>query len=136
MEELKSELERIRSEKIRQTLSNSTSSSEAQREESQLASRVASLEEQIERLRAEKRLLQESNDELQALLLTRGVEEGRSLLTGTAAMAGSGPRDDHGSYSLAAELEAMSADEVGNAHIERSCFYDPFHTKYISDYRP
>lgn len=42
--------------------------------------------------------LQESYEELQALLLTRSIQEGRSLLTG--------------SNNLAAELEEMTQDDV------------------------
>lgn len=47
--------------------------------------------------------LQETIEELQAQMLTRSLEEGRNLLTG----AGNG-------NSLAEELEAMSAQEVGS----------------------
>jgi hypothetical protein len=50
--------------------------------------------------------LQETNEELQAQMLTRSLEEGRNLLTGV----GSG-------NSLAEELEAMSAQEVGPCHL-------------------
>ena len=49
--------------------------------------------------------LQETNEELQAQILTRSLEEGRNLLTGV----GKG-------NSLAEELEAMSAQEVGQYH--------------------
>jgi hypothetical protein len=49
--------------------------------------------------------LQETNEELQAQMLTRSLEEGRNLLTGV----GNG-------NSLAEELEAMSAQEVGLCH--------------------
>lgn len=42
--------------------------------------------------------LQESYEELQALLLTRSIQEGRTLLTG--------------SNNLAAELEEMTQDDV------------------------
>jgi hypothetical protein len=49
--------------------------------------------------------LQETNEELQAQMLTRSLEEGRNLLTGV----GNG-------NSLAEELEAMSAQEVGEYH--------------------
>lgn len=42
--------------------------------------------------------LQESHEELQALLLTRSIQEGRSLLTD--------------SNNLAAELEQMTQDDV------------------------
>lgn len=51
--------------------------------------------------------LQETNEELQAQMLTRSLEEGRNLLTGV----GSG-------NSLAEELEAMSAQEVGAYHLQ------------------
>lgn len=47
--------------------------------------------------------LQETIEELQAQMLTRSLEEGRNLLTGV----GNG-------NSLAEELEAMSAQEVGS----------------------
>lgn len=67
------------------------------------AARVLALGAQLERVREEARSLREANEELQALVLARGVEEGRSLLTGSMGM---------GSASLAAELEAMSQDEV------------------------
>jgi hypothetical protein len=50
--------------------------------------------------------LQETNEELQAQMLTRSLEEGRNLLTGV----GSG-------NSLAEELDAMSAQEVGACHL-------------------
>jgi len=55
------------------------------------------LQAQFSALREENKKLQEAHDEMQAILLTRSVEEGRSLLTGN--------------QSLAAELEAMSQDE-------------------------
>lgn len=48
--------------------------------------------------------LQESNDELNAQLLNRGLEEGRTLLTTINSV----PAGD----SLAAEFEAMSQDQV------------------------
>ncbi|XP_034250822.1 rab11 family-interacting protein 4 isoform X3 [Thrips palmi] len=65
---------------------------------------VVALSAQLEHVREEARSLREANEELQALVLTRGVEEGRSLLTGSM-----------GSSSLAAELEAMSQDEIRQA---------------------
>lgn len=49
--------------------------------------------------------LSEAQEELQAQILTRGVEEGRSLLDGV-----SGPLV--GTNSLAHELSQMSDDEV------------------------
>jgi hypothetical protein len=53
--------------------------------------------------------LQETTEELQAQMLTRSLEEGRNLLTGV----GSG-------NSLAEELEAMSAMEVGSCPLHDS----------------
>jgi len=55
--------------------------------------------------------LQETNEELQAQMLTRSLEEGRNLLTGV----GNG-------NSLAEELEAMSAQEVGQYHSSGSTY--------------
>lgn len=66
--------------------------------------RLEELHQEMEELRHANKNLQESNEELQALMLTRGLEEGRSLLlNGT-------------SNSLAQELEAMSQNQVC-AHI-------------------
>jgi hypothetical protein len=53
--------------------------------------------------------LQETTEELQAQMLTRSLEEGRNLLTGV----GNG-------NSLAEELEAMSAQEVGSCPLHNS----------------
>jgi hypothetical protein len=53
--------------------------------------------------------LQETTEELQAQMLTRSLEEGRNLLTGV----GNG-------NSLAEELEAMSAQEVGSCPLYAS----------------
>lgn len=63
------------------------------------ALRLEELHNEMATLRAENVTLRETNDELQASLLTAGVEQGR-LLTGI------------GETSLAAELEAMSHDQV------------------------
>ncbi|XP_034250823.1 rab11 family-interacting protein 4 isoform X4 [Thrips palmi] len=70
---------------------------------------VVALSAQLEHVREEARSLREANEELQALVLTRGVEEGRSLLTGSM-----------GSSSLAAELEAMSQDESMDKSLDQS----------------
>jgi Rab11 family-interacting protein 3/4 len=65
------------------------------------ALRLEELHQEMEELRHTNKNLQETNEELQALVLTRGLEEGRSLLlNGT-------------SNSLAQELEAMSQNQVG-----------------------
>nr|XP_018899022.1 PREDICTED: rab11 family-interacting protein 4 isoform X3 [Bemisia tabaci]XP_018899023.1 PREDICTED: rab11 family-interacting protein 4 isoform X3 [Bemisia tabaci] len=62
------------------------------------------LQQQLDVLRTQYRNLQEQYDELQALLLSRSVEEGRTLLTG--------------SNSLAAELEAMTQDDSGECSLQ------------------
>lgn len=49
-------------------------------------------------------VLAEQNEELQAIVLNRGVEEGRNLLNGT-------------SNSLAHELGEMSQRQVFNVHL-------------------
>lgn len=66
--------------------------------------RLEELHTELEELRGKNKQLEETNDELQALVLTRGVEEGRNLLNGT-------------SNSLAKELEEMdqNQDNVENA---------------------
>ncbi|XP_054288163.1 rab11 family-interacting protein 4A [Macrosteles quadrilineatus] len=58
------------------------------------------LQEQLDSLRQEHRSLQEAHEELQVVLLSRGVEEGRNLLS--AASQG---------HSLAAELDDMTQDD-------------------------
>lgn len=90
VEELSIEVERLRESALRQS---------SREKDPDQAAQVLALDAQLERMREEARSLREANEELQALVLTRGIEEGRSLLTG-------------GSSSLAAELEAMSQDEV------------------------
>lgn len=61
--------------------------------------RFEELTRELNDLKKQNRSLQEQNEELQALMLTRGVEQGISLLNGTSA-------------SLAKELEAMGQAQV------------------------
>ncbi|XP_040569008.1 rab11 family-interacting protein 4B isoform X2 [Lepeophtheirus salmonis] len=68
-----------------------------------LASRISEMENEIRSLRDKNGSLQETNEELQAQMLNRGLEEGKILLNG--------PSDD----SLAAEFEAMNENEIRNA---------------------
>lgn len=72
MIELGKELERLRSET---GPALPTTSSEALR--------LEELHQELEELRQKNKALQEQNEELQAMVLTRGVEEGRNLLNGT-----------------------------------------------------
>ncbi|XP_074000262.1 rab11 family-interacting protein 4A-like isoform X3 [Rhodnius prolixus] len=92
IEELTQEIERLRAEQretIEQLNSRGTGVSPTAHEQ---------LQSKFTQLREDNRRLQEAHDEMQALLLTKRVEEGRSLLL-------------TGHQSLAAELEAMSQDE-------------------------
>ncbi|KAL9903554.1 rab11 family-interacting protein 4B isoform X6 [Glossina fuscipes] len=57
--------------------------------------RLEELHQELEQMRQKNKSLEEQNEELQAAVLTRGVEEGRHLLNGTL-------------NSLAQELEEMS----------------------------
>lgn len=61
--------------------------------------RLEELHEEIAALRGKNAQLEEANEELQASLLHAGLEQGRMLTAGE--------------NSLAAELEAMTHDEVG-----------------------
>lgn len=89
IEELSQEVERLRA--ASRTPALPTTSPEA--------IRLEELHQEVANLRSENKTLQECNEELQASLLTAGVEQGR-LLTVV------------GETSLAAELEAMSHDQV------------------------
>ncbi|XP_052891782.1 rab11 family-interacting protein 4B isoform X11 [Anopheles moucheti] len=60
--------------------------------------RLEELHQEMDELRQKNKSLEEANEELQAMMLTRSVEEGRNLLNGT-------------SNSLAQELEAMSQNQ-------------------------
>ncbi|GLH10974.1 Putative centrosomal protein nuf [Gryllus bimaculatus] len=86
VDELSRDLEQLRKE---QGVSNPA--------DSQHSAHLAELQSELSRLRQENKSLRETNEDLQAQILTRGVEEGRNLL-------GSG-------NSIAAELEAMSGEE-------------------------
>lgn len=61
--------------------------------------RLEELHQEMDELRQKNKQLEEANEELQAMVLTKGVEEGRNLLNGT-------------SNSLAQELEAMSQNQL------------------------
>lgn len=89
IEDLSREVERLRSEA--RTPALPTTSPETLR--------LEELHEEMSALRAKNTQLQEANEELQATLLHASVEQGRLLTTA-------------GENSLAAELEAMTHDEV------------------------
>lgn len=93
MIELGKEVERLRSE-----------SGPAMPTTSPETLRLEELHQELEELRQAKKALIEQNEELQAMVLTRGVEEGRNLLNGT-------------SNSLAQELDELNdrQDSVDSA---------------------
>lgn len=97
MIELSKEVDRLRSE-----------SGPAMPTTSSEAIRLEELHSELEELRHANKALIEQNEELQAIVLTRGVEEGRNLLNGT-------------SNSLAQELGELNDRQVGN--IERTFYF-------------
>ncbi|XP_069968242.1 rab11 family-interacting protein 3 isoform X12 [Bactrocera oleae] len=68
--------------------------------------RLEELHQELEEMRQKNKALEEQNEELQAQVLTRGVEEGRNLLNGTL-------------NSLAQELEEMSQAQLQQAFQEK-----------------
>jgi len=69
-----------------------------------LPARIAEMEAEIRTLREANKRFHESNEELQAAMLNKGLEEGRSLLN-----------NPQHTNSLAAEFEAMSENEMRKA---------------------
>lgn len=96
IDELSREVERLRSEA--RTPALPTTSPETLR--------LEELHEEMATLRGKNTHLQEANEELQASLLTAGVEQGRLLTAGET--------------SLAAELEAMTHDQTDMLHDHES----------------
>lgn len=92
MIELGKEVERLRSE-----------SGPAMPTTSPETLRLEELHQELEDLRQSKKALIEQNEELQAMVLTRGVEEGRNLLNGT-------------SNSLAQELDELNDRQVNSIY--------------------
>lgn len=95
MLELSKELERLRAE-----------TGPAMPTTSPESIRLEELHQELEEMRHKNRALEEQNEELQAAVLTRGVEEGRHLLNGTL-------------NSLAQELEEMSQAQLQQAFQEK-----------------
>ncbi|XP_065358849.1 rab11 family-interacting protein 4B isoform X6 [Calliphora vicina] len=95
MLELSKELERLRAE-----------TGPAMPTTSPESIRLEELHQELEEMRQKNRALEEQNEELQAAVLTRGVEEGRHLLNGTL-------------NSLAQELEEMSQAQLQQAFQEK-----------------
>ncbi|XP_049543716.1 rab11 family-interacting protein 4B isoform X6 [Anopheles darlingi] len=68
--------------------------------------RLEELHQEMDDLRQKSKALEEANEELQAMMLTRSIEEGRNLLNGPT-------------NSLAQELEAMSQNQLQVAFQEK-----------------
>lgn len=90
LKEMEAELGLLRQENQERKQSTTSNNEEVRFEE---------LTRELNDLKKQNRSLQEQNEELQALMLTRGVEQGINLLNGTSA-------------SLAKELEAMGQAQV------------------------
>lgn len=97
LDELSREVEKLKTEK----LSALAALQDCKETPSQIETE---LHAQLDSVRQDYKNLQESYDELQAILLTRSVQEGRNLLTG--------------SNNLAAELEEMTNDDRYDATVE------------------
>lgn len=68
-----------------------------------LPARISEMETEIRELREQNKRFQENNEELQAQMLNKGLEEGMNLL------------NNQPNNSLAAEFEAMSENEMRTA---------------------
>ncbi|XP_064215441.1 rab11 family-interacting protein 4A isoform X5 [Tribolium castaneum] len=117
IEELSREIERLRSEA--RTPALPTTSPET--------IRLEELHEEITNLRNKNTQLQEANDELQASLLHAGLEQGRMLTAGE--------------NNLAAELEAMTHDEMQQAlkeqqevNLQLRCYIDGILLNIVENY--
>lgn len=83
--------------------------------------RLEELHEELEGLRQTNKSLVEQNEELQAMVLTRGVEEGRNLLNGT-------------SNSLAQELGELNERQVNTNSETQKALCSSFGSRYIAKY--
>lgn len=102
--ELQKEIEKMRSERMiipHQHRVNFASSLSLESTTSSEPFKVEELQQEIAELKQINRSLEESNEELQAMLLTRGLEEGRNLLNGGSSTA-----------NLADELKEMGQAQV------------------------
>lgn len=63
--------------------------------------RIEELQHELDQMKKRNRHLEESNEELQAMMLTKSIEEGRNLLNG-------------GTSNLADELKEMGQQQVRN----------------------
>ncbi|EFX76515.1 hypothetical protein DAPPUDRAFT_55126, partial [Daphnia pulex] len=102
--ELSREVDLLRASTQHQSSSSNSSHGEFGEELTPSAARVREMENEIKTLKQQNNSLREANDELQAQLFSRGLEEGRTLLSEHLAC-----------NSLAAEFEVMSQDDIRTA---------------------
>lgn len=106
MEEMTKEVEQLKSQKEELSRKNSSimdSSGDGDDVMGDLPARIADMEAEIRVLRDQNKRYKETNEELQAALMSKSVIEGRTLLNNT------------NNNSLAAEFEAMSENEMRKA---------------------
>jgi len=102
VQEMSREVEQLRNQKIELTQNDSVMQLQDGEEVfGDLPARIAEMETEIRVLRDQNKRFHENNEELQAQMLNKGLEEGRTLLMNQAH-----------NNSLAAEFEAMSENEV------------------------
>eukprot|EP00092_Neocalanus_flemingeri_P095404 GFUD01121385.1.p1 GENE.GFUD01121385.1~~GFUD01121385.1.p1 ORF type:complete len:416 (+),score=139.83 GFUD01121385.1:290-1537(+) len=105
VQEMSREVEQLRNQKVE--MSQNDSGMQLQDGEEvfgDLPARIAEMETEIRVLRDQNKRFHENNEELQAQMLNKGLEEGRTLLLNQAH-----------NNSLAAEFEAMSENEMRKA---------------------
>lgn len=104
VEEMTKEVEQLKSQKAELTRKNSGVENMSGEEVfGDLPARIADMEAEIRVLRDQNKRYKESNEELQAALVSKSLEEGRTLLNDTQ------------DKSLAAEFDAMSENEMRKA---------------------
>jgi len=104
VEEMTKEVEQLKSQKAELTRKNSgVENMNGEEVLGDLPARIADMEAEIRVLRDHNKRYKESNEELQAALVSKSLEEGRTLLNDTQ------------DKSLAAEFDAMSENEMRKA---------------------
>jgi len=104
VEEMTKEVEQLKSQKAELTRKNSgVENMNGEEVFGDLPARIADMEAEIRVLRDQNKRYKESNEELQAALVSKSLEEGRTLLNDTQ------------DKSLAAEFDAMSENEMRKA---------------------
>merc|ERR1711972_249546 len=107
VEEMSKEVEQLKSQRAELTRRNSNFSSSPIIEDDDafgdLPQRIVEMEAEIRVLREQNKRYKESSEELQAALVSKSLEEGRTLLNSTD------------NKSLAQEFEAMSENEMRKA---------------------